>query len=292
MSEINYSIVIPHKDIPQLLQRCLDSIPLRRDTQVVIVDDDSDPATVDFDRFPGAGRPDTEVYFTKEGKGAGYARNIGLAHARGKWIIFADADDFFTPCFDEMLDRYQDAEYDIVYFKVTSVDSQTMLPHTRHLQINSCLSKIQETHDWSFCVLMTSVWARFIKRDLLKQNNIVFQETAVANDTLFSAKLAMLDLNRVISENIIYCVTHRDGSLEGNRNIGSLKTRFEISCHAYRFLKKSKKANYYYAACGYWWMEAFFKNRLIGVRLLPELFATCGIYYGVKGVFWAFDGRR
>ncbi|MCI6862195.1 MAG: glycosyltransferase family 2 protein, partial [Prevotella sp.] len=31
MSNINYSIIIPHKNIPQLLQRCLDSIPIRDD---------------------------------------------------------------------------------------------------------------------------------------------------------------------------------------------------------------------------------------------------------------------
>ena len=30
-----YTIIIPHKNIPLLLQRCLDSIPLRQDIQVV-----------------------------------------------------------------------------------------------------------------------------------------------------------------------------------------------------------------------------------------------------------------
>lgn len=34
-----YSIIIPHKNILKLLQRCLDSIPERDDVQVIIVDD-------------------------------------------------------------------------------------------------------------------------------------------------------------------------------------------------------------------------------------------------------------
>ena len=38
---INYSIIIPHKNIPNLLQRCLDSIPNREDVQIIVVDDNS-----------------------------------------------------------------------------------------------------------------------------------------------------------------------------------------------------------------------------------------------------------
>ena len=85
--EIKYSIIIPHKNIPQLLQRCLDSIPFRGDVQVIVVDDNSDSSIVNFENFPGIKRPNIEVYLTKEGRGAGYARNVGLQHVKGKWIL-------------------------------------------------------------------------------------------------------------------------------------------------------------------------------------------------------------
>ena len=65
---INYSIIIPHKNIPNLLQRCLDSIPNREDVQIIVVDDNSDPNIVDFDKFPGLNRSNVEVIFTKEGE--------------------------------------------------------------------------------------------------------------------------------------------------------------------------------------------------------------------------------
>lgn len=71
--EILYSIIIPHKDIPCLLQRCLDSIPSRDDVQIIVADDDSSPDVVDFAHFPGSDRADVEILFTKEGRGAGYA---------------------------------------------------------------------------------------------------------------------------------------------------------------------------------------------------------------------------
>lgn len=72
---IAYTFIIPHKNSPDLLQKCLDSIPRRDDVQIIVVDDNSDAGKVDFDHFPGLDDPTVEVYLTKEGKGAGYARN-------------------------------------------------------------------------------------------------------------------------------------------------------------------------------------------------------------------------
>ena len=39
---IVYSFIIPHKNCPVLLNRCLDSIPIRDDVQIIVVDDNSD----------------------------------------------------------------------------------------------------------------------------------------------------------------------------------------------------------------------------------------------------------
>ena len=41
---INYSIIIPHKNSPELLNRCLASIPQRNDIEIIVVDDNSDSA--------------------------------------------------------------------------------------------------------------------------------------------------------------------------------------------------------------------------------------------------------
>ena len=90
-----FSVIIPHHEIPALLQRCLDSIPDVPEVQVIVVDDNSSEQKVDFEQFPGLGRKYTQCIFDKEGGGAGHARNIGMKHADGKWLVFADADDFF-----------------------------------------------------------------------------------------------------------------------------------------------------------------------------------------------------
>lgn len=79
---IDYTIIVAHKNSPELLQYCLDSIPVREDVQVIVVDDNSSAEIVDFEHFPQWKGAHYQYYLTKEGKGAGYARNMGLEIGR------------------------------------------------------------------------------------------------------------------------------------------------------------------------------------------------------------------
>ena len=74
MPTIRYSIIIPHKDIPDLLNRLLRSIPQREDIEIFVVDDNSDPQIMaSYKELEGI-----NYRYTHESCGAGYARNIAL----------------------------------------------------------------------------------------------------------------------------------------------------------------------------------------------------------------------
>ena len=87
-----YSFIIPHHNCPNLLYRLLDTIPQREDIEIIVVDDNSDA-----DKVPLINRNDVQLFLipASESKGAGHARNIGLDHAKGKWLLFADSDDYY-----------------------------------------------------------------------------------------------------------------------------------------------------------------------------------------------------
>ena len=131
----NFTFIIPHKNIPSLLQRCIDSIPQREDVHIVVVDDNSDSCQVDFSHFPGLNNPFVEVIFTKEGYGAGYARNVGLKQVQSKWVLFADADDFFTPELNVFLDKYKDSTADVVFITNNTIDCDTFIPQNQDLKV-------------------------------------------------------------------------------------------------------------------------------------------------------------
>lgn len=78
--QYNYSFIIPHKNCPELLQRCVDSIPERDDVQVIVVDDNSDEEKkpslkehknlqvilLDASQSKGAGRARLVIWVTGE----------------------------------------------------------------------------------------------------------------------------------------------------------------------------------------------------------------------------------
>jgi glycosyltransferase involved in cell wall biosynthesis len=122
---IDYTIIIPHYNIPRLLRRLLRTIPQREDLQVIVVDDCSPKEALDEMAVLQTEFQNVEWYSTGTNGGGGKARNIGLQHAKGKYLIFADADDFFNLCFEETLDAYKDTSYDEVLFVTNSVDTET-----------------------------------------------------------------------------------------------------------------------------------------------------------------------
>lgn len=258
--EIVYSIIIPHKDIPQLLQRCLDSIPEREDVQVIVVDDNSSPEVVDFSSFPGCDRPDVEVFFTKEGKGAGYARNCGLEYARGKWILFADADDFFRQGFLDVLDGYAYKDYDMVIFRADSVDSDTLLLVSPR---QSCYDDLFEKADWDKLKFSNEVpWAKMISCQLVREHHLRFDETPAANDVLFSTYLDYHARKVTASSKVIYCATIRNASLQYSAILENLLARVDVACRKNSFLYHiGRKDKFSYSYSRVKQCEKFFGRR-------------------------------
>lgn len=241
MQKPNYSIIIPHKNIPNLLERCLDSIPCREDIQVIVVDDNSDPEMVDFEHFPGVGKPHVEVYFTKEGKGAGYARNRGMEYATGKWILFADADDYFNYCINDILDEYINHEDDVVFFKSNCLDSYFYTNKKRGAIKNLLIDIYNKSPDKSILnlrYLPAEPWGKIVRRLLILENNIKFDETSVANDTTFSYLVGFYSRSVAIDKRAIYCVTYRYDSLSNLISKNKIEERMMVYGKRELFLLK------------------------------------------------------
>lgn len=211
---INYTIIIPHKNSIKYLQRCLDSIPDKNDIQIIIVDDNSD--AVEINNFPGLNKKNTEVYFTKEGKGAGYARNIGLSHAKGKWLLFADADDYFNDGFYDVIEKYVNSDYEIIYFSATSIDNNSGAKANRNKNIVEVINNFNEEKYKTVEDLIFknwTPWSKMFKHKYIKQKNLLFEEVKVGNDALFVLESGINAKKIAVDKFPIYCVTYSTNSL-------------------------------------------------------------------------------
>lgn len=233
-----YSIVIPHKNIPDLLKRCLASIPSRDDLEIIVVDDNSDSNIVDFKKFPGLDRQDVQVVFDKIGGGGGHARNIGLSKATGKWVMFVDADDFFNYCINDVLDQYKDSSSDITFFKANSVDSETYEPRQRAVHLNGTIDSFlnnEPSAELSLRYLFGEPWCRLIRRSLIVENHINFEETSIHNDTAFAYKVGHVAKTISVDKRCIYTLTYRSNSVSVSISEKKKLERIQVFCRAKRF---------------------------------------------------------
>ena len=184
--KINYSFIIPHKNCPDLLRRCVDSIPQRDDIQIIVVDDNSDEG-----KKPNLEQNDVEVILldADRSKGAGRARNVGLEHAKGKWLLFADADDYYTDSLNQILDKYvNDETTDIVYLNASIFDETgTIKPFKTEKLIENYLQN-KKNADLFLRFDLWTPWSRMVKKHLVNGNNIRYDELPATNDKMFCLK--------------------------------------------------------------------------------------------------------
>ena len=216
-----FSVIIPHYNIPKLLQRCLDSIPDMPEIQVIVVDDNSSPDKVDFKQFPGIDRQYTQCIFDKKGGGAGHARNLGMEHAKGEWLVFADSDDFFVKDAFDILEKHKDDHADIILFKADSVCSDDYTPSDRHLKINKAvddaLSGVITSKE--AVITMPGPVCKMFRRKHIESKHVLFDETYACNDVMFVLKsTCWADDDAVtVANKVVYTITTRQGSLDANK---------------------------------------------------------------------------
>ena len=229
-----YSIIIPHKNCPDLLERCVNSIPKRSDVQIIIVDDKSD----DIDsimKIEGKNNGRIEVKYTTEGKGAGFARNQGLLMAKGRWLLFADADDYFSKEAFDCFDSYSNSDADIIVFKHRSVFSdtgeETIRSDSRNGFIDDYLKEKTEKNEARLRYCNDVPWAKMVSRHLVEEHHIIFDEVPASNDTMFSLMAGYFANSIQASEGIVYNVTVRAGSITKTK---SIERYFSDHCVALR----------------------------------------------------------
>lgn len=218
MKRLRYSIIIPHHNMPLLLKRLIDSIPQRDDTEVIVVDDNSDPNIVDFGMFPGHDRSDVRLCFDKKGGYGGYARNIGLDMAQGEWILFADSDDFFMYSLNDVLDECYSLEdnVDLVFFSACSLDcmNYTNTDRAKHVQNKiDGYSKNSQKYGLLLRYKFGEPWCKLARKSMLDKHHIRFEERSIHNDTAYSYLVGYYAKGIKVCPQAIYCITDRGNSV-------------------------------------------------------------------------------
>ncbi|MCQ2089722.1 MAG: glycosyltransferase [Fibrobacter sp.] len=239
-NSITYTIIIPHYNLPNLLCRCLKSIPKREDIQVIVVDDMS----CEKNRFKlkevQQNFPHIQFIFSEKNGGGGAARNRGLEEAKGEFILFADADDYFQEGFDKILDKYAMHENDIVFFNANFInaDSGEVARQPNHV------TELIDIHKENPCqgekllrYYFGEPWCKMVRRNVIQNNNIRFEETNVHNDAQYSYLVGFYAKKIAVCADSIYNYTIRENSVSRINSDDRILVRVRVFAKKNQFLR-------------------------------------------------------
>ena len=238
MSDFNYSIIVPYRDKYDLFFKAVESIPDREDVQVIVVDNSLE--TLSDKEIPVKCSARVDYTTSSKTKGAGCARNEGLRHVEGRFLLFLDADDYFTPNAFESFDRYLNENYDIVFFNVTSRRLVDGKESDRHLYYSKCIQEWVSTHDERRIRYRWPVpWAKMYRSSFILDEKIQFEEKPVLNDAWFSLMAGHAAGKVYVDESVVYAVTEaaKGQSLTKNVTRDNSFLRFKTRVQINLFLK-------------------------------------------------------
>lgn len=228
---MNFSLIVPHFDDTDRLDRLLKTVPVERsDLEVIIVDDCSpNQETLEALRTRW---PQVRWLSTSTNAGAGVARNIGLDAAQGRWVVFADSDDQFLSSAFETFERALQPDDELVYFLAEAVREADGNPSIRSERINELVIDYAETPNIETLQRLrlqhVVPWAKVYSLAFIEAHGLRFDPVRRSNDLAFNV-LAAVQARHVRVEAIpVYRVYRRTASLTANTSAPAFMERFLV----------------------------------------------------------------
>lgn len=230
---VKISVIVPYYRSKKSLFKLINSIPEQGDIEIIVVDDHS----YDID-IKEIHHPFVKLEQQVEGKKwAGAARNLGISIAKGEYLLFADADDYFVDGAFEKIDKYLNENFDLVYFNPTSINENGR-PSLRHIKYSNLISNYIKRNDEAIRYEFFVPWSKLYKSELIKRNGIKFDEVIASNDVMFSLMSGFHSKNFEVTSEVIYCVVESSNSLTKVLSEDVVDSRFNVLCRYNNFIKE------------------------------------------------------
>ena len=221
-----FSVVIPAYNVVDYLDECLESVlnNLLEDYEIVLIDDGSSDGTSNLvDEWAQRDLRVKTVHQRNGGLSA--ARNAGIAVARGRYVVFLDADDCLAPWALVDLSNiiHSASEPDVVITEISNVRDMTQMP-LRSDEI--CIGSVHLSKDDAFRYVFTEkahTWPApqyLMKRSYIEKAGLAFANGILHEDVCWTAE-AMASAGSFAAYSHPWYIRRygRDGSIMSSTNV-------------------------------------------------------------------------
>lgn len=182
--KLKISIIVPVYNVEKYIRKTLRTIEKQtlQDFEVIIVNDDSpDNSQIIIDEFCQKDNR-FKCYKILNG-GVAAARNYGLKHASGEYILFVDGDDLLTRQALEKMYRSaitQNADMVVGVMQEFGMYGRAVFARTKRLAVHPMIDRYDPDFFWTF-----SVCNKLMRRETIKTLKLQFSNIKHAEDGIF-----------------------------------------------------------------------------------------------------------
>lgn len=231
--EPKVSVIMPVYNVSAYLRQALDSVVNQTltDIEIICVDDGSTDDSLEILQ-EYAGKDDRMQIITQKNQYAGVARNNGLSKAKGKYVIFWDADDFFEPdALEKLYDKAEEEQAEVVVcgaFRYDEKQQESLRAGTytylkmKYIPEKNVFSK-DDIPEYIFNFTSNVPWNKLFRRAFILEEKIQFQNSKSYNDIYF-VMLALFYAKRIaiVNKKLIHYRYERSSSLTGTASASPL----------------------------------------------------------------------
>lgn len=245
------SIIIPVYNVSEYVVECLDSIAIQGDVdaECIIVDDcgtDDSMSKVSawIDSYKGS--VDFKIIHHDHNKGISEARNTGMRHMTGDYVLFLDSDDYLLPnaisSLVEVVEKHPDVDYVVSSCECCRND----LVNRWQISDNDKGYWSNQTDIQRIVVKNPNVWNKLYKCSLLKENGFEFDESLfMIEDLVFNFQVVHKILSICCIQNHTYFYRIRQNSLMTSANRDDEKLKNHVNVYSRLMLQEvDSKYNY------------------------------------------------
>lgn len=189
------SVVLPTYNVAQYLQQCLESVAAQtyRNIEVIIIIDGATDGSYEIAQ-EFCKKDNRFAVYWQENAGSGPARNAGLAHCQGEYVMFVDPDDWIEPeLLEKLYEAQQEGDYDLVasrrIFVSCDKDGKIIRINKKHYN-DEAISSQQDVRKAYMRMLemaaVSSPTQNLYKLSLIKDQHIEFPSLRRSQDVAFN----------------------------------------------------------------------------------------------------------
>ena len=197
------SIIVPIYNREKTISRCLDSILNQTfaDFELLLIDDGSTDNSLNICKSYKSIDSRIKI-FTQPNSGPSAARNLGLLHSKGKYIMFCDSDDTVSTNWCKnlysLINKYPNILPFTGYF---TVDNNSNVLYNHIYKENFSTNSMNFYYDENLVDLLGFIWNKIFIKQILKDNNLKFDEHSSVNEDLKFTINYLKFINKIVYTN-------------------------------------------------------------------------------------------